>query len=55
MSQAGWARYLGISERTARRYARDETEIPEPHVLLLRAMIHDNEVPVVPLRNQDQN
>jgi hypothetical protein len=30
MSQAGAGRYLGVSERTAYRYAKGETDMPPP-------------------------
>lgn len=46
VSQAG--RFLGVSPRTAARYAHGETEIPEGFVLLLRLMIAFNVTPVVP-------
>ena len=43
------ARYLGISTRTERRLANGEAEIPPTVVLLLRALLHYNARPVVPL------
>lgn len=39
MSQAAAGRFLGVSERTARRYARGAAAIPVPSVLLLRAIL----------------
>jgi hypothetical protein len=45
-AQAG--RWLGIGTRTAYRYRDGESEIPEAHVLLLRAAIHYGIKPVVP-------
>jgi hypothetical protein len=37
MSQSAAGRFLGLSARTSRRYARGQAEIPAAHVLLLRA------------------
>jgi len=45
-AQAG--RWLGIGTRTAYRYRDGESEIPEAHVLLLRAALRYNIEPVVP-------
>jgi len=45
-AQAG--RWLGLGIRTAYRYRDGESEIPEAHVLLLRAAIHYGIKPVVP-------
>ena len=39
MSQAGAGRYLGVSERTSRRFSRGEAEVPTSMVLLLRCSI----------------
>ena len=43
MSQAGAGRFLGVSERTARRMMRGEAKIPAAFCLLLRSMIHYGE------------
>ena len=48
MSRIEAARYLGVSERTARRFATGDGDIPPPVVLLLRALLHYNARPVVP-------
>ena len=48
MTQAGSARFLGISERQARRYVRNQVEVPIPTALLLRCMLVHRERPVVP-------
>ena len=48
MSQAGAGRYLGVSERTAYRYAKGETDIPAAQVLLLRALVALDIKPLVP-------
>ena len=39
MSQAGPGRFLGVSERTAYRYASGNAKIPTAAALLLRAMV----------------
>jgi hypothetical protein len=41
-------RWLGIGTRTAYRYRDGESEIPEAHVLLLRAAVRYDIKPVVP-------
>ena len=38
LSQVGAARLLGIGERTSRRYAAGDAEIPEPTAILLRLL-----------------
>jgi hypothetical protein len=48
MTQAGAGRYLGVSERTVRRYAANMTEIPVASILLLRSLVAHNVVPLVP-------
>ena len=48
MTQAGAGRFLGISERTSRRYIRGEGEIPPAQALLLRSMYFHKDTPVVP-------
>lgn len=48
LSAAAAGRYLGVSSRTARRYANAEAEIPVPIVLLLRALVAHDVKPVVP-------
>ena len=55
MPQAGCARYLGISARTARRYVLGEAMILPVHSLLLRCQLANRIVPVVPRWNKDQN
>jgi len=45
-AQAG--RWLGLGVRTAYRYRDGESEIPEAHVLLLRAALHYGIKPTVP-------
>ena len=51
IDQAKCARFLGISERTTRRYIRGEIPIPPAHALLLRAMVRLRAKPVVPAWN----
>jgi len=48
LSQAAAGRYLGISERTAHRYVSGDAAVRTSDALLLRSLIHHNEVPVVP-------
>lgn len=48
MSQAGVGRFLGVSERHARRFVRGEAEVPEAYALLLRSLLFHNEQPIVP-------
>jgi DNA-binding transcriptional regulator YiaG len=48
MSQAGSGRFLGFSERTARRFISGQAIIPPAAALLLRAMVVHKEVPIVP-------
>jgi transcriptional regulator with XRE-family HTH domain len=55
LDQAKLARYLGRSERTVRRYVRNEAEIPPAEVLLLRAMLRYRVTPVVPNWHAEQN
>ena len=55
MSQAGAGRYLGVSERTSRRFARGEAEVPVSMVLLLRALYHLDLDPVVPKWHKNRN
>ena len=55
MSQAGAGRYLGVSERTSRRFARGEAEVPVSMVLLLRALYHFDLDPVVPKWHKNRN
>jgi hypothetical protein len=45
-AQAG--RFLGVSTRTSHRYFDGDTDVPAAHSLLLRAMIHHKEPPIVP-------
>lgn len=39
LSQRGAAAFLGVDERTSRRWAADDAEIPESAAKLLRLMI----------------
>ena len=48
LSQAATGRFLGVGDRQTRRYLTGEAAIPVAHALLLRAMIHYGEGPVVP-------
>ena len=50
MSQAGCARYLGVSQRTVARYLKGEAHVPAASVLLLRGLVAENIVPLVPRR-----
>ena len=52
-AQAG--RFLGVSARTSHRYFDGHTVIPEAHAMLLRAVIHHNEQPIVPPWERGQN
>lgn len=52
MSQVGAGRYLGVSDRTARRFVSGDAEIPASAVLLLRSLIAHGEKPVVPKRQR---
>lgn len=49
LSQAGAGRWLGFSERTARRIVLDEASLEPAQVLLLRAALKYKFVPEVPL------
>ena len=55
MSQAGASRFFNVSERTVRRFCRGEAEVPTPMVLLLRALYHHGDKPVVPKWHKDRN
>ena len=48
LSQAAAARFLGHSERQARRYVTGEAKVPVAEALLLRALLTYGEAPVVP-------
>lgn len=52
MSQVGAGRYLGVSDRTARRFVSGDAEIPASAVLLLRSLIAHGEKPIVPRRTK---
>ena len=54
MTQVGAGRFLGVSERTSRRFVAGHAEIPTAIVLLLSSMIAHNEQPVVPIRRPRQ-
>ena len=45
-AQAG--RYLGVSVRTAHRYWAGDDKVPPASAMLLRALLHYKEQPVVP-------
>jgi transcriptional regulator with XRE-family HTH domain len=55
ITRAAIARFIGISARTAHRYANGTSDIPPAYVLLLRAMLALNAKPVIPKWNKDQN
>lgn len=48
MTISGAGRFLGASPRTAFRYASGGAKLRADTVMLLRKMIHDGEVPLVP-------
>jgi hypothetical protein len=54
LSQAGAARYLGLSERQVYRMVHGHTGIPVPISLLLNSLIAHNEQPLVPPRQRPQ-
>jgi hypothetical protein len=51
MKPAGASRFLGVADRTMRRYLRGQREIPTATVLLLSCMIAHRLRPVVPKRS----
>jgi len=51
LTQAGAGRYVGVSERTARRFISGHAEIPASVVLLLRACVALDIKPRVPTRD----
>ena len=53
MKQTATARFLGISARHVYRMYHGQAEVPVAYVLLLNAMIHHDEKPVVPRRVPD--
>jgi DNA-binding transcriptional regulator YiaG len=55
LDQAKLGRYLGVSERTSRRYVRGEARIPPAEVLLLRALVVFKVKPLVPQWRKGQN
>ena len=55
LTVAAASRVLGISRRTASRYAKTQADIPAAHALLLRTMIEYNVKPLVPLWSRDDN
>jgi hypothetical protein len=55
LRQAQAGRWLGVSERTARRYISGEAEIPPAQVLLLRAALKYRIRPLYPRWNRDGN
>jgi len=54
MSQIAAGRFLGFSERKARRYANGEKAVSAAEAMLLRSMIHRGEAPLVPKRTRKQ-
>lgn len=48
LSQAAMARWLDISERTARRYVTQDIRIPVAHAMLIRLVRACNEQPIAP-------
>lgn len=48
MQQHHAAKWLGITDRQARRYVLEHTPVPTAVVLLLRSMAHHREQPLVP-------
>lgn len=54
MSEREAGRFLGVSERTVRRYIAGGTMIPTSVVLLLWSMIAHGDVPVVPLAPRNE-
>lgn len=54
LTQTAAGRFLGVSERTSRRYVRGEAEVPAAQVLLLRAMLELGATPLVPKRQKRQ-
>jgi DNA-binding transcriptional regulator YiaG len=52
VSASAIGRFLGVSERTLRRYASGEAEVPVSVVLLLRAMLAHGLKPRVPPRRK---
>ena len=49
MTQAGASRYLGFSERRARRAILGESTLTPAEVLLLRSLLHHKDKPEVPV------
>jgi len=54
MSEREAARFLGVSERTVRRYIAGGTMIPTSVVLPLWSMIAHGDMPVVPLAPRNE-
>ena len=52
MSQTTCGRFLGVSERTARRYVRGQANVPPSQVLLLRAMLEFKIKPQIPKKQR---
>lgn len=52
MNQSQAARWLGVSERTGRRYIAGEAEVPPSQVILLRLAAHTRLRPIVPGRRK---
>jgi len=48
MTRVAAGRYLGVSERTARRYCSGDRDVPPPIVMLLRLLVALNIDPIVP-------
>jgi len=55
LTQAGAARFVGVSERTARRFASGETKVPASVALLLQVCVALSIEPRVPGWHRNQN
>jgi transcriptional regulator with XRE-family HTH domain len=55
LDRAKLGRVIGKSERTMRRYARGQIEMPPAEVLLIRALVRFKVRPIVPDWSPKQN
>jgi plasmid maintenance system antidote protein VapI len=55
LKQAQAARLLGLSERHIRRVIRGEARLPEACCMVLAALMHYHEAPIVPKRTKYSN
>jgi hypothetical protein len=55
LSQAAAGRWLGVSERTSRRYVAGEATVPPAQVLLLRTFVDLQLTPRVPPWRREAN